>query len=123
MAVGQTLPREERLRTTAGLRGTPALGLSAWRGKSGRRYVVGIHQIGGIDPDDIGEAVVIAVRRDAPGYSAGIAQAVRVEACAEASAVRALLAGLPKACTELHIHRLCEGDAERAAAVSDLTWA
>ena len=120
MSAAQTLPREERLRTTAGLRGTPALALSAWRGTSGRRYVVGIHQVGSIDPDDIGEAVVIAVRRDGIGFQAGIAKAVRVIACNDANAVRALLDALPKAVTELHVHRLAEGDAERNAIVDDL---
>ncbi|MBK3422852.1 hypothetical protein, partial [Methylobacterium ajmalii] len=58
--------REERLRTATSLRGTPALPLSAWRGQSGRRYVVGIHALDD-DPSEVGDAVVIAVRRGGDG--------------------------------------------------------
>jgi len=47
--------REERLKTTAGLRGSPALPLSAWRGRSGRRYVVGVHPAGGFDLDEMAQ--------------------------------------------------------------------
>ena len=36
--------REERLRSTAGVR-QASLPLSSWRGRSGRRYVVGIHPL------------------------------------------------------------------------------
>ncbi len=59
----------------AGLRGA-APALSAWRGHSGRRYVVGVHDLAEPDLDEVDEAVVIAVRRD----DAGIAQAVSIAA-------------------------------------------
>src|SRR3954470_9418589 len=67
--------REERLRTAAGLRGTPALALSAWRGRSGKRYVVGVHDLSEPEFDEMGEAVVMAVRRDASGLAELVAVA------------------------------------------------
>ena len=39
--------REERLRATTGVKG--ALALSSWRGRSGRRYLVGIHSLSETD--------------------------------------------------------------------------
>ena len=53
--------REERLRSTAALR--HALPLTSWRGRSGRRYVVGVHACGEPDLADVTDAVVIAVER------------------------------------------------------------
>lgn len=113
--------REERLRTTAGLRGTPALALSAWRGRSGKRYVVGVHDLSGPDLDEMGEAVVIAVRRD----PAGIAELVAVSASGESPRERLHRTWLARArkggATEMHVHRLAEGEAERRAIVEDLS--
>ena len=62
--------REERLRATAGLRSSPAL--SSWRGRSGRRYVVGVHPLDAAEVMDVTDAVIIAVRRDAGGASSVI---------------------------------------------------
>jgi len=120
MSAAQTLPREERLRTMAGLRGTPALALSAWRGTSGRRYVVGIHQASAVDAEELVEAVVIAVRRDGVGNDDGIAKRVRVECCADLTAARAFVDGQPKTVTEFHVHRLATDAVERAAVLADL---
>lgn len=78
--------REERLRS----------GLSAWRGRSGRRYVVGVHPV---TAEDHAPAVVLAVARDAAGIA-------RIVTLSEA--------------TELHVHRLAETDEARAAMVEDL---
>lgn len=111
--------REERLRSTAGLRGTPALTLSAWRGHSGRRYVVGVHDL--VEPDlaEMGEAVVMAVRRDA----AGVAELVAVSTAGETPRER-LQSWVARArthgATEMHVHRLAEDEAERRAIVADL---
>src|SRR5215218_10668820 len=58
---------EERLRTAAGPRGS--LQLSSWRGRSGRRYVVGVHPLNETDIVDLTSAVVIAVRRDGDGVA------------------------------------------------------
>lgn len=59
--------REERLRTSTGLRGAPVLAMSAWRGHSGRRYVVVVQPLD--TPDLVAEsaAVVLVVSRDERG--------------------------------------------------------
>lgn len=111
--------REERLRSTTGLRGSPALPLSAWRGRSGRRYVVGVHTLSGLLHDDVGACVVIAARRG----DIGPAVIVDVAAFEPVSASLALFlrgARLGGA-TEAHVFRLAETAAERAAIVDDLT--
>src|SRR3712207_3566377 len=59
--------REERLKAAASVRG--AVHLSSWRGRSGRRYVVGIHPLGGTDGLDATDAVLIAVKRDEDGFA------------------------------------------------------
>lgn len=110
--------REERLRSTAGLRGSPALPLSAWRGASGRRYVVGVHLIGEA-LDDAGPCVVIAARRGDIGTAAIIAVAA-FEPGAHGLALFLRGARISGA-TETHVHRLAETEAERAAIVADLT--
>jgi len=112
--------REERLKTTAGLRGTPALPLSAWRGRSGRRYVVGVHPAGAFDLEEMAEAVVIAVRRD----DTGIAEMVSVATSNESPRDHLRRTGLDRVrtrgATELHVHRLADDAAERVAIVNDL---
>jgi hypothetical protein len=112
--------REERLKTTAGLRGSPALPLSAWRGRSGRRYVVGVHPAGGFDLDEMAQAVVIAVRRD----NAGIAEMVSVASSSESPREHLRRTWLDRVrrrgATEMHVHRLAENEAERVTIVEDL---
>jgi hypothetical protein len=111
--------REERLRATAGLRGG-ALNLSAWRGRSGRRYVVGVHPLGETDILDVTDAIILAVRRD----EEGVAQLIDIATAGPKprdrlrkswmSTVRA------RGATEMHVHRLAEDDATRRAIVADL---
>lgn len=120
MSAAQTLPREEMLKSSCGLRGAPAIPVSAWRGTSGRRYVVGIHNASTMDAEELLEAVVIAVRRDGVGNDDGIAKRVRVECCADLTAARAFIEGQPKAVTEFHVHRLAADASERAAILADL---
>ncbi|MCJ2088631.1 hypothetical protein MKK88_22000 [Methylobacterium sp. E-005] len=112
--------REERLKTNAGLRGAPALPLSAWRGRSGRRYVVGVHSAGGFDLDEMAEAVVIAVRRD----DTGIAKMVSVATSKENPRDHLRRTWLDRVrcggATEMHVHRLADTEAERMAIVEDL---
>lgn len=112
--------REERLKTTAGLRGAPALPLSAWRGRSGRRYVVGVHPAGAFELDAMAEAVVIAVRRD----ETGIAEMVSVAASSESPRDHLRRTWLDRVrgrgATEVHVHRLADNAAERVAIVRDL---
>lgn len=111
--------REERLRATAGLRGG-ALNLSAWRGRSGRRYVVGVHPLSETDILDVTDAIILAVRRD----DQGVAELVDIATAGPKprdrlrkswmSTVRA------RGATEMHVHRLAEDDATRRAIVADL---
>ncbi|MFF8800469.1 MULTISPECIES: hypothetical protein [unclassified Methylobacterium] len=112
--------REERLRTMAGLRGSAAPSLSAWRGRSGRRYVVGVHDLVEAELAEIGEAVVIAVRRD----EAGIAEAVAIAAIGRGARERLHRNWLARArqngATEMHVHRLAESEEARRAVVTDL---
>lgn len=116
MSTAEALPREERLRSTSGLRGSPAIALSAWRGASGRRYVVGIHSVKGFDAEEIVEAVVIAVTRN----KNGIAELVSVTAPRSLTAAQSWLGRLPNSTTELHVHRLADDDAGRAAILEDM---
>lgn len=115
--LGKALVREERLRATAGLR--EPVGLTSWRGHSGRRYVVGIHPASESEIDDAAGSVLIAVRRS----SAGDAEVVEVAAPGSfsrrerlgwLSAVRA------RGATEIHVHRLAENESERRAVAADL---
>ena len=111
--------REERLRTTAGLRGTPALLLSAWRGRSGRRYIVGIHDLVEPELDDMDDAVILAVRRDADGHG----ELVSVTSAGESPRERLTRGWMARArhrgANEMHVHRLAETEAERRAIVAD----
>lgn len=97
--------REERLRAAGGAK----LRLSCWRGRSGRRYVVTVHAASEA-PTEPGLGLALAVSRDA----AGIAALIAVD----------LLGGRPAAgATELHVWRLADSEAERDAALADLTEA
>jgi hypothetical protein len=84
--------REVPLRYT----GSP-LPLSAWRGLSGRRYVVSVHSA---DATDLPAGVELPVARDAAGLAVLLADRVGI--------------------TELHVHRLAETPADRAAVIADL---
>jgi hypothetical protein len=110
--------REVCLRTTAGLRGTPAL--SAWRGRSGRRYIVGIHDLAEPDLDDLGDAVVMAVRRDANGTGELVCVASAGDSPRERLTRSWMAVARHRGANEMHIHRLAESAAERRAIVADL---
>ncbi len=110
--------REERLRATAGLRGS--LNLSSWRGRSGRRYVVGVHVLSEAELLDVVDAVVIAVGRDGEGIARVVdvaAAGAQVRAPARRTWVRKVRAG---GATEMHVHRLADGEAGRSAVIGDL---
>jgi hypothetical protein len=109
--------REERLRTMAGLRGTAAIALSAWRGRSAQRYVVGIHDLGSTDALEAAPAVVIAVRRDEAGLASPL-NVASIETAADAVAWVRL--AQEAGASELHIHRLADAAAARAAVAADL---
>jgi hypothetical protein len=110
--------REERLRATAGLRGT--LNLSSWRGRSGRRYVVGVHGLGETDILDVTDAIIIAVRRD----DEGVARLIDIATAGPQPRDRLRKSWLStvraRGATEMHVHRLAESDEARRAIVADL---
>ncbi|HYF54060.1 MAG TPA: hypothetical protein VEA41_07365 [Salinarimonas sp.] len=110
--------REERLRATAGL--TPPPPLSAWRGRSGRRYVVGVQALAEAEIREVREAVIIAVRREGDGT----ARVVDVTAAGALPRERLAAAWIRavQACgaTEMHVHRLAQDEAERLAVIADL---
>lgn len=115
---GRASIREERLRATAGLR-EPA-GLTSWRGRSGRRYVVGVHALNEVELSELTSAVLIAVERRADGS----AHVLSVAAPRLTTSPRVRQRWLSRVCsrgaTEMHVHRLAESDAERRAVVADL---
>jgi hypothetical protein len=110
--------REERLQATAGLNSAPAL--SSWRGRSGRRYIVGIHPFTEMEVLSVTNAVILAVRRD----EAGAAQVVDVATAGSHPSEQARTRWFAKvqACgaTEMHVHRLADSDTRRQAIVKDL---
>lgn len=117
MSAVDSIPREEMLRSSRGLRGSPALPLSAWRGASGRRYVVGVHQAERFEPEEAAEAVCLAIKRG----TSGIAELVSVALSMGHAEVELWLRRVRKAgATEIHVHRLADGPAERTAVAADL---
>ena len=111
--------REERLRTTSALRA--GAGLTSWRGRSGRRYVVGIHALDEPDMADVTEAVVLAVQRYADGVSELLDISVPSSAASRRSRLRWLALMRVRGATEMHVHLLAEDEAERGAVLRDLT--
>ena len=107
--------REERLRATAGVRG---LELSSWRGRSGRRYVVGVHSLTETDILEVTEAIVIAVRRDREG----VAHIIEIETAGPRERLRKswISAMRARGAMEMHVHRLAETESARRAIVEDL---
>lgn len=120
MTDAPTEPREERLRPTSGLRGTPALALSAWRGRSGRRYVVGVHEMLTPTREEHGDMVAIAVRRDSKGIAAVLEVRALGPRIGDSQRAAWVAAARKRGATELHLHKLCETPEEFAAVVEDL---
>lgn len=104
--------REERLRTAGA--GRNGARLSAWRGVSGRRYVVVVYPIDGASGLEAPGSVILGVRRGADGIAhlVGVGHLGSV-----ADAV--VFARLDRA-NEIHLHRLADTTAERDAIVEDL---
>jgi hypothetical protein len=110
--------REERLRATAGLRSSSTL--SSWRGRSGRRYIVGVHPLNEAELLDVTDAVILAVRRDRDGTGTVIDAAMAASEPAEQNRMRWLAKVQGLGATELHIHRLAATDEDRRAIFEDL---
>ena len=111
--------REERLRATAGLR-EGALNLSSWRGRSGRRYVVGVHPLSERDILDVTDAIVMAVGRD----DQGVARLIDIATAGPKPRDRLRKSWMStvrsRGATEMHVHRLAEDEASRRAIIEDL---
>jgi hypothetical protein len=111
--------REERLRATAGLRQAP-LALSAWRGRSGRRYIVGVHSLEAAEILDVTDAVILAVKRDRDGVAHVVDIATAGSRPVEQARNRWMAAVRDRGANEMHVHRLAEGEDERRTIVDDL---
>jgi len=95
--------------------------LSAWRGRSGRRYVVGVHPLDDAALDDAADAVVLAVARE-PDGGGRLVRAASVEADVGEGFGKGWIADArARGATELHVHRLVDDAAERRAVVADVT--
>ncbi|WP_372423958.1 hypothetical protein [Salinarimonas chemoclinalis] len=117
-AVADAGVREEPLRAVAGLAG--GAGLSAWRGRSGRRVVVAVHAIGTVDPADLDGAVALAVARP-EGGRADVRATTTADALAGEGRRRAWLErAAARGATEVHLHRLAETAEARRAVAADL---
>lgn len=110
--------REERLRSTVGLKGADAM--TSWCGMSGRRYVVGVHEAAAPDLADVTEAVVIAVARTRDGTARVLDVAAPEPGTTRRSRQRWLSLMRTRGATELHVHLLAETAADRAAIRHDL---
>jgi hypothetical protein len=111
--------REERLRATAGLRQS-SLALSSWRGRSGRRYIVGVHPLVESDLLEVTEAVMIAVKRDQDGTAHVIDIATAGSRPSQDARTRWMSNVQARGATELHVHRLADTDQDRRAVIADL---
>jgi hypothetical protein len=110
--------REERLRATAGLHSAPAL--SSWRGRSGRRYIVGIHPLTETEVLGVTNAVLLAVHRDETGTAHVVDVATAGSHPSEQARTRWIAKVQSRGATEMHVHRLADSDTRRQAIVEDL---
>jgi hypothetical protein len=111
--------REERLRATAGLRASEAL--SSWRGRSGRRYIVGVHPLVEAEVFEVTtDAVILAVKRDEAGTAYVIDIATASSYPSEQARARWMADVQNRGANEMHVHRLAHDDRERRAMVDDL---
>lgn len=118
MLAVQDPTREERMLSAAGLRGSPAIPMTAWRGISGRRYVARIHRPHELEPSEATRIVLLGVARDEGGnaHRRGVAHGLDL-ASAEAWLLRMRHSG----CNEIHVHRTTADAAECRAIARDLT--
>ena len=114
----RAMVREERLRAAAAM--TDASSLSSWRGRSGRRYVVGVHPLSEPDMAELDEAVVIAVRRSGDGDAALLGVASPGRSTPRVARLGWLAGMRARGATEMHVHRLADSESARQAVVADL---
>lgn len=106
--------REERLRGW-NLDRAGSVRLSAWRGRSGRRYIVQVHELDIHWPVRAGAGLAFAVARDDDGHARIVD--VAPDSAGPAWRGRAWDAGA----RELHVHTLVDDAAGRAVVAMDLT--
>ena len=102
--------REERLRG----KDSPAIAISAWRGQSGRRYIVAVYTLAQAAEVDAPSAVILGVRRGSDGLARIVGSGWR------GTMSEAIELAAADGATEMHAHRLADTDAERDAIVEDL---
>lgn len=113
--------REERLRSTAGLR--QASPMTSWRGTSGRRYVVGVQRGLRAEIADMEGAVLIAVRRADDGSASVVDVTAPEPGATRRSRLRWLALMRTRGATEMHVHLLAEDGTAREAVRRDLSGA
>jgi hypothetical protein len=90
---------------------------TAWRGRSGRRYVASVFAGGDAQALAFADAVLIAVSAERRVVAARESGPFAIEAASARWRDSVLAAGA----VEIHVHLLAEGAEERRAAVADLT--
>ena len=109
--------REEPLRVLSG--GARGASMSAWRGRSGRRYVVDIETELAMGADLV-EAVVVAVVREGSGRRRPLGAAAPEAGEPPAVRLRWLSLMATKGANELHVHHLADTPDARREVVADL---
>jgi hypothetical protein len=114
--------QEERVEARAcevPMRSTAGLGerrFTAWRGRSGRRYVASVFAVGDDHALGFTDAVLLAVSQDRRVLAARDSGPFGVEA----ALTRWRLAVLAAGAREIHVHLLAEDGSSRRAALLDL---
>ena len=104
---------EERLRATAGLRHA-SLALSVpGAGAPGGATSSGVHPLDEAEILEVTDAVILAVRRDDDGTAHVIDVATAGSQPSDAARTRWMARVRERGATEMHVHRLADGDRER----------
>ncbi|MCJ2054011.1 hypothetical protein [Methylobacterium sp. J-070] len=94
---------------------SPKIALAAWRGQSGRRYVVAVYTLAQARSDvDAPGAVILGVRRGDDGLARIVGAGWR------GTMAEAVELAAADGATEMHAHRLADTDEDREAIVEDL---
>jgi hypothetical protein len=96
-----------------------SLPLRAWRGRSGRRYVVSVYPLDEAD-DGYAGALLLAVARDPEGRRHLVAARESGAAAVSGYNGQWLSAARERGANELHIHLLAASHAERRSTLDDL---
>ena len=96
-----------------------ALPLRAWRGRSGRRYVVSVYPLDEVD-DGYAGALLLAVARDAEGRRQLVAARESGAAAVSGYNGQWLSAARERGANELHIHLLAASHSARRSTLDDL---